>query len=196
MECRDISKINIDNKKQRYCVDEIKRFIESDDELEGKILVLYGLRRTGKTTMMEQVISDYYSKKKCAFYEVTDKDNIDDIRDTIIFEQEKGTSIICFDEITKAKDFITSSSILPNIFAKEGMKIIVAGTDSLGFSFAEETELFDRTERIRTTHISFAEHCEVLGVRDIDDYIMYGGLMRKGETDKKVYDYKSAKKIS
>lgn len=194
MECRDISKINIDNKKQRYCVDEIKRFIESDDELEGKILVLYGLRRTGKTTMMEQVISDYYSKKKCAFYEVTDKDNIDDIRDTIIFEQEKGTSIICFDEITKAKDFITSSSILPNIFAKEGMKIIVAGTDSLGFSFAEETELFDRTERIRTTHISFAEHCEVLGVRDIDDYIMYGGLMRKGETDKKVYDYKSAKK--
>ena len=51
------------------------------------------------------------------------------------------------------------------------MKIIVAGTDSLGFVLAERTELFDRTFRVNTTHIPYAEHSKVLDVNDIDDYI-------------------------
>lgn len=194
MEQRNIEKINTKNINKRYAVSDIEKFIDSDAELDGRILVLYGLRRTGKTTMMEQIIEKYRDTQKCAFYEVTDKDTMDDIRDALISEQEKGVSIICFDEITKAKDFITSSAILPDIFAKEGIKIIVAGTDSLGFVFAEDTELFDRTTRIRTTHIPFAEHCDILGINDIDDYIMYGGLMRKGQSDKQIYDYMSAKK--
>ena len=58
MECRDISKINIDNKKQRYCVDEIKRFIESDDELEGKIA-----NTEGQTEENYKALADLKSEK-------------------------------------------------------------------------------------------------------------------------------------
>ena len=181
-------------KKQRYAVSDVEKYLDTNSALDGKILVLFGLRRTGKTTIMEQIISKYSDSRKCALYEVTYKDNMDNIRDAIIKEREMGTNVICIDEITKAKDFITNSSILPDIFAKEGISIIVAGNDSLGFSFAEGTELFDRTVRVRTTHIPFAEHSEVLNIKDIDDYIMHGGLMRKSEAESNIHDYMSAKK--
>ena len=191
---RDVAKIDTSGIKQRQIVQDICDFVESDDLSYGKVLVLFGLRRTGKTTMLEQVISKYRETEKCAFYELTDKDNMDTVIHAIINEQVDDTKIVCIDEITKATDFITNSSLLPDIFAKEGMTIIVAGTDSLGFVFAEDRELYDRTRRVRTTHIPFAEHCEVLGIDDIDDYIMYGGLMRKGLSEKQIYSYETARK--
>jgi hypothetical protein len=175
--------------KKRDAFYEVQRFIDSDTCFEGKILVLYGLRRTGKTTLMEQVAAE--SGKKYAFYEVEDDDTMKDIEAAIEKEQEDGTKLICLDEVTNCADFISLSASLPDIFAKEGMRIIVAGTDSLGFAFAEE-ELCDRTVRVNTTHIPFAEHCSVLGTNDIDDYIEYGGLMRKGTAGKYIHDYKSA----
>ena len=194
MEPRNIDSFDVNNKKERFAIQQMKQFIESKDESYGKILVLYGLRRTGKTTMMEQTSKFYNSFKNCAFYEISNDDSINDIKNILIQEKNKGTEIICFDEITKAKDFITNSAVLPDIFAKENMKIIVAGTDSLGFVLAERTELFDRTVRVNTTHISYAEHSKVLNVNDIDDYIMYGGLMHKGLSDLQVSDYDSAKR--
>lgn len=194
MEFRNIDKIDVSGLKRRYALKRIKDFIENNNELGGKIVVLFGLRRTGKTTIMEQIVSDYRDKYKCAFCEVKETDDMDTINDKIIELRNEGVRLICLDEITKAKDFITDSASLADVFAKEGMKIIVAGADSLGFVFADNTELFDRTMRIRTTHIPFAEHCYVLDVDDIDDYILYGGLMRKGAEEINVSDYESAKK--
>lgn len=194
MELRNIDSFDVNNKNERFAIQQMKQFIESKDKSYGKILVLYGLRRTGKTTMMEQTAKFYNNFKKCAFYEIVNDDSINDIKDKLIEEKNKGTEIICFDEITKARDFITNSAILPDIFAKENMKIIVAGTDSLGFVLAERTELFDRTVRLNTTHIPFAEHSKVLELNDIDDYIMYGGLMHEGKSDLQVKDFDSARR--
>lgn len=156
--------------------------------------MLYGLRRTGKTTIMNQIIDEYKNSLKCAFYEIENKDKMDNIYDMLICERDKGTKLICLDEITNAKDFIENSAILADIFAKEGMKIIITGTESLGFYFAEDKSLFDRIFTIKTTYIPYAEHSEVLGTDDIDDYIKYGGLMREGLNESAIYDYISAKK--
>lgn len=189
---REIDKINTIKKRERYAVQQVKSFINSDKALEGFILVLYGLRRTGKTTIMEQALSGYL-ENKCAFYEVQDMDSLSDVHKAIIEAKEKGVEIICLDEITRANDFITNSSMLPDVFAKEGIRIIVTGTDSLCFQFASSNELFDRTVRIQTTYIPLAEHCDVLDTDDIDDYIQYGGLMGKGEPeDRIIHDYNTA----
>lgn len=190
---RDISKFNVKDKKERYAVQQVRDFIESDKALYGNILVIYGLRRTGKTTIMEQAISSY-TNKKCAFYEIQDNDNFYDIQNTIIEEEKKGLEILCLDEVTKAEDFITHSSVLPDLFAKDGIRVIVTGTDSLSFIFADHRELYGRTYVINTTYISFAEHCKVLGTNDMDYYIKFGGLMCKGQNKKYVYDYFSALK--
>lgn len=184
MKKRDILKIksNVPNKRRLY--KDIKSFIDENKNLDGKILTLCGLRRTGKTVLLEQIVEEYRDTKKCAFYEVTNNDSMDDIIANVLKEQKNGVEILFLDEITKAYDFITNSAILADVFAKENMKIIVAGTDSLSFVFAEDRELFDRTIQIKTTYIPFAEHCDVLGTNNIDNYIMYGGLMKKGAEDK------------
>ena len=56
---RDLTKINTKGMKERDAVKEVESFIESDACLNGNILVLYGLRRTGKTTILEQVLQKY-----------------------------------------------------------------------------------------------------------------------------------------
>lgn len=187
---RNISTFNNIDKNKRDFVDDISKFINGTEHLEGRVLVLHGLRRTGKTVAIEQALSEYARPEECAFYEVTDKDDMDDIYRTVIEAKQLGKKLICFDEITKADGFINDSAGLSDVFAKEDIKIILAGTDSLSFVFAGDHELFDRTVNIRTTHIPFAEHCRVLGIRDIDDYIEFGGLMRQGK--KIVHDYLSA----
>ena len=191
---RDINKINTNGTKARDAVADVEKFVINPDVSNGRVLVLYGLRRTGKTTIMEQVLENHRDNRRCAFYEVEDNDTLDDVKKVIIDEKYKGVTLICFDEITKANDFITNSAALPDVFAKEGITIVLTGTDSLGFQFAEDNELYDRVVRINTTHVPFAEHCRVLDTNDIDDYIEYGGLMKKGleKDDRIVHDYYSA----
>ncbi len=193
---RDISDFNVEGKKERYAVKEVRNFIDSDKALDGNILILYGLRRTGKTTIMEQALSGYQDKNLCAFYEVQENDTMVDIEETLFDASKQGIKVICFDEITKADDFITNSASLADVFAKKDMRIIVTGTDSLSFVLATNHELYGRAYEINTTYIPFAEHAEVLDTNDMDDYIQFGGLMCKGKDigDKFIYDYNSALK--
>ena len=60
-----------------------------------------------------------------------------------------------------------------------GQKIILSGTDSLGFDFAKRDELYDRTVTIHTSYISYKEFCRVMGTSDIDTYIEYGGTLQR-----------------
>jgi predicted AAA+ superfamily ATPase len=193
---RNVEDFRLQGKKERDFVSEIKTFVKGERCYNGNILVLHGLRRTGKSIAMEQVVSELSEQMKCAFYEVEDTDTMSEIREILFDEKKNGTTLVCFDEITKAEDFISRSASLPDVFAKMGMRIIVTGTDSLGFRFAENYELYGRTKQINTTHIPFAEHCRVLGTNDIDDYIQYGGLMQTGKDNDTdfVYDYESARK--
>ena len=189
---RKIGKENLPFFKERDAVKDIKDFIESDDCLKGRVLILYGIWRTGKTTMMEQVLHSYSGKENYVFIEAEDGDTMRDIKERLLLEEENGVSIVFFDEITKVSNFQSNSSVIPDVFAKDGMRIVLTGTDSLGFQMAANTELFGRIRRISTTHIPFTEHCRVFDTNDIDDYIEYGGLMCRGKEDGSVNDYISA----
>ena len=80
-------------------------------------------------------------------------------------------------------DFIDSAALFSDIYAAQGMKIVLSGTDSLGFWFALHQELYDRAVTIHTTFIPFREHSRLLGIDSIDEYIRYGGTLRAGELD-------------
>ena len=60
------------------------------------------------------------------------------------------------------------------------MKIVLSGTDSLGFLFTEDEQLYDRCILLHTTFIPYREFESVLGVHGIDEYIRYGGTMSLG----------------
>ncbi|MBQ6833783.1 MAG: ATP-binding protein, partial [Lachnospiraceae bacterium] len=86
-------------------------------------------------------------------------------------------------EVTLMEDFIDSASLFSDIYTMMGMRIVLSGTDSLGFWFARDNELYDRVRMVHTTFIPFREYSRLLGIDSIDEYIRYGGTLRMGETD-------------
>lgn len=102
---------------------------------------------------------------------------------------------VIIDEVTLLKDFIDSASLFSDIYAMQGVKIILSGTDSLGFLFAEDDELYDRTVTVRTTFIAFREYRRLLGNVSFDDYLTCCGTFLAGETafdDPTLIDERSA----
>ena len=185
-ELKDFVK-GVETFKKRDIYNNLKDFIY-DDSIE-KVLILYGLRRTGKTTLIRQMILELEDKiDKVAFIQIRSDKNINDINQDLKYLKSKGYKYIFIDEVTKMEDFIEGASLFSDIYATSGMKIVLTGTDSLGFIFTEKEELFDRAIFLHTTFIPYHEFENVLGIKGIDEYIKYAGTMSVSGTN---YNYES-----
>lgn len=163
--------------KKRECIEHLRDYVFGNQQ--DKVFILYGLRRTGKTTMIRQILTEFSEEefKKAAFIQIQTRDTLSDV-DTDLRELEKrGFKYIFIDEVTLMEDFIESASLFSDIYASSGMKIVLSGTDSLGFAFTKEEQLYDRCILLHTTFILYREFEEVLGIKGIDEYIRYGGTM-------------------
>lgn len=170
----------IRNLQRRDCFAVLEDYLERG--YTGKVFILYGLRRTGKTTLLKQAIaslplSDF---SKTAFIQVNPGDTLGDINADLKWFLEKGYKNLFLDEVTFATDFIEGAALLSDIYAASGMHIVLSGTDSLGFIFSESEELYDRCIMLHTTFIPYREFEKVLGISGIDEYIRYGGTMSLG----------------
>jgi len=142
------------------------------------VCVLYGLRRTGKSVMMGQAINALPDTEmsKTAYIRAEGSDTVFSLRKTLNTLQRAGIRNIFIDEATLIEGISTSAATLADVFRPLGMKIVMAGTNSLLFSFMEEHELYDRSFTIPTTNILFAEHAEITGKNDIINFINQGGI--------------------
>ena len=167
--------------RKRTCYNSLIKYL--DAPVADRVCLVYGLRRTGKTTMLRQAIADLSEKKfaKCAYIKARTSDTMADINHDLKVLSALGYKYIFIDEVTLMQDFVDSAALFSDVFAAQGMKIVLSGTDSLGFWFAANEELYDRATMIHTTWISFKEHSYLLGINDIDEYIRYGGTLRVGE---------------
>ena len=159
----------------------------------GKVFILYGLRRTGKTTLIRQAIAAMKPEDfgRTAFIQVRPGDHLGDVNFDLRWLEENRYKYVFLDEVTFAEDFIEGAALLSDIYAASGMKIVLSGTDSLGFLFSESEELYDRCVMLHTTLIPYREYERVLGVQGIDQYIRYGGTMVLGGkhyNDKKTFE--------
>ena len=161
--------------QKRDCFELLNQFITKD--IDGKIAILYGLRRTGKTTMLFQMINDLPSEQT-AYIKIKTTDNMSMLTRDLDRLFDCGYKYIFIDEVTLMDDFIGTAALLSDIFATMGMKIVVSGTDSLGFAMANRDELYDRNVMIHTSFISFSEYSRLLGIKSIDTYIEYGGTLK------------------
>lgn len=161
--------------KKRDCFSLLEQFINED--YDGKICILYGLRRTGKTTLLFQMMNEL-PISKTAYIKIKVSDNMSLLTKDLNILYRMGYKYIFIDEITLMNDFINTAAILSDIFALMGMKIIVSGTDSLGFAMANRDELYDRSIMIHTSFISFKEYSRLLNINSIDKYIEYGGTLK------------------
>ena len=163
--------------RKREIFSSLDKYIHSD--ISGRVFILFGLRRTGKTTLMKQLILTLSAEERdrTAFIQITPSDTLSSLnRDLRVLERE-GIRYVFIDEVTLLDEFIEGAAFLSDIYGSMGMKIVLSGTDSLGFVLSSWDELYDRTVMFHTTFIPYREFENVLGVKGIDSYILYGGTM-------------------
>lgn len=168
------------NYKKRNLYKNICDYVYGD--VRDRVFILYGLRRTGKTTLIRQVIAEMNDENflKTAFIQVGAGIGLSDINQDLKYLMNSGCKYVFIDEVTLIEDFIEGAALFSDIFAACGMKIVLSGTDSLGFFFSEDEQLYDRCIFLHTTFIPYKEFEEVLGIKGIDEYICYGGTMSLG----------------
>lgn len=163
--------------KKRECIEQLRNYVFGPEQ--DKVLIIYGLRRTGKTTMIRQILDELSPSefKRAAFIQVTSSDSLSDVDADLRLLEKNGYKFVFIDEVTLMEDFVEGAALFSDIYASSGMKIVLSGTDSLGFAFTSKEQLYDRCILIHTTFIPYREFEEVLGVHGIDEYIRYGGTM-------------------
>ena len=167
--------------EKRACFEKLLKYINGT--VYDRVCLIYGLRRTGKTTMIRQALCEMNEEQlgKAVYIKARSVDTMVAMNRDLQKLQELGYEYIFIDEVTLMPDFIDSAALFSDIYAAAGMKIVLSGTDSLGFWFALRQELYDRAVTIHTTFIPFKEHSRILGIDSIDEYIRYGGTLRAGE---------------
>ena len=166
--------------KKRACYEELHNYIYGNSR--DRVFVLYGLRRTGKTTLIRQLIADMNEDMlmQTAFIQINQTIDLAKINIDLKQLSKQGYRYIFIDEVTLMNDFIDCAALFSDVYASAGIKIVLSGTDSLGFLFSKERELYDRCFMVHTTFIPYAEFENVLEIKGIDEYIRYGGTMSLG----------------
>ena len=166
--------------RKRECFRQLHDFVYGAPQ--DKVFILYGLRRTGKTTMIRQIFAQMSDAElaKAAFIQITAKDTLANVNRDLKALEAQGFRYVFLDEVTLMEDFIEGAALFSDVFAACGMKIVLSGTDSLGFLFTEDEQLYDRCILLHTTFIPYREFESVLGIHGIDEYIRYGGTMSLG----------------
>ena len=169
--------------KKRDCYEKISSYLYGKPA--DKVCLVYGLRRTGKTTLLKQLVLDMKEedRKQTIYIKARVGETIADLNKDIKLAREQGIKFFLIDEITLLEDFIDNAALLSDVYAVQGLKFVLSGTDSLGFYFAESEELYDRAVTVHTTFIPYNEHARLLGITSIDEYIRYGGTLKAGELD-------------
>lgn len=169
--------------ERRNCFSKIQNFLKAP--AADKVCLVFGLRRTGKTTLLKQLIlSMNKEEQKSAMYIKASTENIiEELNADLKLANKLKYKYVFIDEITLIEKFIDNAALLSDVYAVQGMKIVLSGTDSLGFWFAQNEELYDRAVTIHTTFIPFREYSRLLKIDDIDEYIRYGGTLKAGETN-------------
>ena len=166
--------------RKRECFMQLHDFVYGKQR--DKVFILYGLRRTGKTTMIRQIFAGMSDAElaKAAFIQTTARDTLAGVNRDLRLLETHGFRYVFLDEVTLMEDFIEGAALFSDVFAACGMKIVLSGTDSLGFLFTEDEQLYDRCILLHTTFIPYREFESVLGIHGIDEYIRYGGTMSFG----------------
>ena len=153
---------------------------------DGKICLLFGLRHSGKATLIKQAIWEMKEEdfNRAAFIQASPSMDLSSLFDQIKALQKLHYRYVFVDEVTLLSDFIEGAAFFSDVFACSNMKIVLSGTDSLGFLFASSSSLFDRAILLHTAFIPYREFESLLNIKGIDNYIAYGGTLCLGKDQK------------
>ena len=138
---------SVSSLNKRYLLNDLNKYLHSDLSVNtpyyGKVCALYGLRRTGKTTMMLQSILGMTNEQfdKTAWIDVTEEDNMASLYLDLQKLNEQGYKYIFIDEIQNIKNF----EEVINAFRTDGeYSIFITGSNSYLLSGELVTKLTGR----------------------------------------------------
>ena len=171
-----------DGYRRRDCYRILDGYLHGND---GNVCILHGLRRTGKTMLICQALADMGDEEleRTAYILVGDGDTNDDIRTDLRHLRARGIRTVFIDEVTRLRNFVPFSYYFADVIVMSGMRVVLSGTDSLGFWAAAQDQLYGKAVFIHTTYIPYREHARLTGGEDIDGYITHGGIFRGGSFD-------------
>lgn len=162
-----------DISESRDFVKAIEEYISSN---ETRVLMISGLRGTGKTVGVLQGIRNINDYENTVFINIDATAEMDcfDLRNLIESEFVEKKYIF-IDEITRVNDLVSNSGFLADKLCKSGKKVILSGTDSLALTKSEGSGLYHRAINKNVTHINFMEAKRTAG-QSFKDYMEMGGL--------------------
>lgn len=164
--------------------DILAQMVDFQDHDSLRTGILYGVRRTGKSVLLRQWLLNLpYEERQRAAYLTIENESFVDIKKDLNLLRSNNYKYVVLDEVTACKDFTGCSASLADNYCSSGMKIFIAGTDTLSLWLAMTEGLFDRNYTLHTTHIPFAEWKRLIGTGSLDDYIRWGGLLHLEPTE-------------
>ena len=106
---------------KRECFRQLHDFVYGAPQ--DKVFILYGLRRTGKTTMIRQIFAEMSNAElaKAAFIQITAKDTLANVNRDIKVLEAQGFRYVFLDEVTLMEDFIEGAALFSDVFAACGI---------------------------------------------------------------------------
>ena len=174
----DVDKVKDNYPQKRDCFEKLMNYLNK--KTTSKICVIYGLRRTGKTVLMQQALNALpeEQKKNSVYIRCNNTTDFYDVVSFLKDSLDEGKKYIFIDEVTYAKNFQNLAEILSdNFVANYDARIILTGTDSLGLSLPSHSNLYDRAEFVHTTYISFPEFARIMNNNSVDFYMEHGNTL-------------------
>ena len=153
------------------------------DKESYRVILLHGLRRTGKSIMMYQAVEKLIkeagvSPDEICIFTVYDERVIRDDISRAIDEAAriKKMKYIFIDEVTMIPYITGSSQYLYDLYTKRGVKLVLTGTHSYAINLLRDNSLSTRCTHMRVTPVSYSEYCRLCGYTSVMDYIKVGGI--------------------
>lgn len=159
--------------QRRDFVTEVEKYIDST---LSKVLLVSGLRGTGKSVGLLQAIAN-----KDAVYLIAEKGITTTADDVLELLRQRTERVIVLDEYTWITNRNDSDldAFLYTLVA-HGKRVIVTGTESLSIEALKAGALIHRAFTIHTTHMSFSEYCRLynkaMDQYTCDEYLQRGGI--------------------
>lgn len=170
----------------RDCFKDLSAWLR-DADATPNTMILFGVRRTGKTVLLYQsmqMLQDAGVPASDMAYFTLRRDRIDTAElltyiQTLIYDI--GVKYIFIDEVTFLADDMSSLSALYDEFGGSGAKFVLTGTNTAGFLPVLDEYLYDRALCLSTSYISFNEFNRLMpqGENDVKSYIALGGVFKE-----------------
>ena len=177
------------------------------DKTDSKVILLHGLRRTGKTVMLNQLVEDivkggiatYEQINLITIYESTiSRRDVYELLESIT--SANNVKYVIIDEFTMVNGLVDSSQYIHDRFCTHGVKFIITGTNSFAIRLLNERSLATRSKLTNVPPLTMKEYSTLVGPINAMEYIKVGGIFSdafKFEKDTKSYLHTAiAKNIS